>query len=1733
MAPVVPAKRSRPMSKLAEEEAAFPRGGASTLTPLEHKQIAIEATRDVLFEQSHGGKSSKQDADGEEESRPRKKLKSKDGKGKKKKGSEVAAPEEHIKIEGLNYKRIVPGSMVLGLVSQINHHDIALSLPNNLTGYVPITSISDKITEKIEAIAEAEAKSEDGEDEDGNDIELDKLFKIGQYLRAFVVSTSDEPTAGSSDKPKRRIELSLRPQQANHAIKAQNVIVHNTLMASVASVEDHGLVMDLGLLDQDMKGFMSSKEIGNGVKVSDVQEGAVYLCTVTGLSSNGKIVKLSADIAKTANLKKLNYISDAPTIDAFQPGTAVEILVADISPRGIIGKVMGMLDVTADLMHSGAGARGKDMEKKYKIGSKIKARVICTFPTSDPPKIGVSLLDHVLSFSPQLAKVHDKLKDPLDVLPLSTIIEELTVQKVEPEVGLFVGLGIKGVAGFVHISRVKDGKIESLSTTGTYKVGSTHRGRLIGYNSLDGVYLVSLEESVLEQPYLRIEDLKVGEIAKGKIEKIVVNAKGVGGVLVNLAEGISGLVPEMHLADVQLLHPEKLFKPGKTVTVRVLSTDPSKRQIRLTLKKSLVNSEAAPFISYDDIKVGMQSPGAIINLLQVGAVVQFYGHVRGFLPVGEMSEAYIQDPSQHFKIGQVVNVHVLKVDAEAKKLVVTCKDPAAFGIVHQKALKDLKVGEIVSANVTEKTTEGISVTLEGSGLASTLPVAQLTDKSDSRNQSAWKKIRVGQVLTDLAVLEKQEQNRLVILTNKPSLVKAAKDRTLLRSFEDVKGGKQVHGFVRDITLTAVFVQFGGGLTGLLPKTKLSEAAKSIPDFGLKKGQSIELKIISSDQSTKRFVLAMEGAEPTEKADTPLTYSNEAAVEPIDEEITFVDDLTLGKLTKAKVVSVKDTQINVKLANNIQGRIDVSQLFDTWEEIKNRKRPLQKFTRDQIIPVRVLGIHDARNHRFLPISHRSGKTLVYELSAKTSDQTHAKQEPLTLAKVKIGSSHIAFVNNIGDRSVWVNLSPNVRGRIATLDLSDDVSLLQDVGGNFPVGSAIKVRVTNVDVASNRLDLSARSTQASEVLTFEKATRGKIVPGKITRVSERQLMVQLSPNLSGPVSLTDLSDDFSTADTSKYTKNDVVRVCVVDQDVPNKRLRLSTRRSRVLDSSAKVEDPEISSISQIKPNDVVRGFVNNIAEKGLYVNLGGNVRAFVGVANLSDAFIKDWKSYFQVDQLVKGKILAANEANNFIQMSLKESVLDRNFTPPVMFESIKEGDIIEGKIRKVEDFGVFIVISNSKNVSGLCHQSEMAEKRVHEVKKLYEEGDLVKAKVLKIDKEMKRLSFGMKASYIDPGEGNESEEESDDEDGTEGVKLAGSDDEVEDSEDEEQGGMDLDDAESDDDMSDAEENVPGLDAGGFDWTASMLNQDDKAIAASSDDEAPSKPKKKRKKAEVTEDRTGDLDVNGPQSVSDFERLLLGQPDSADLWIRYIAFQLQLGEVEKARTVAERAIKTINIRDDSAKKAVWIALLNLEVEYGSEDTVQEAFTKACQYSDNQEMHENIASIYIRSGKYSQANDLFQTLVKKFSKDPRVWENYASFLFTSYSRPDDARLLLPRALQILPEQTLPLTIKFAAMEFKSRSGSPERGRTMFEGVLSQWPKRIDLWNQLVDLEVGQKDAEIVRATFERALKVKGLKDRNAQAFLGRWLKWEEEHGDNKLLAKVQAIKEEWDNKEKARKGK
>jgi len=1553
----------KPVAKtvLSQEERSFPRGGASVLTPIEQKQIEARAERDVLFEQQTGQKPARREGDDDFFSEEEEAAAPKAGKNKKgKKGSGLKIAGSGIKIQSLSYKNLIVGSTVLGRVTAITGKDVAVALPNNLTGYVPITAVSARLNDRIEKVLQEDTKKEDDEEND-EDIDLKKLFYEGQWIRATVTGTGSE---SADKKAKRHIELSVDPAHANGGLESENVVVNSTIQASVRSVEDHGVIMDLGLAEADVKGFVSKKELGAAYILEDVQEGQVMLCLVTGKGSNGKVLKLSPDAAKFSILvpgQKNPIVATAPVVDAFLPGTAVDVLITETTTGGVAGKIIGMLNATADFAHSGA-SMGVDPTEKYKVNTKTKARIIWALPGDEEGrKVGISLLDSVLTMPPAADKLAEatsaKLKalsvSMAQALPNSSIIEEATVSHVLADRGIYLTLpstaGVKALA-FAHISQVSDARIDSISSsTGAYKVDSTHKVRILGFNPVDNVYYVSLKQSVLDQTFLRLEDLVLGDVVKGTVERLILGgSKGVTGILVKLSDSISGLVPEMHMSDVQLQHPERKYREGFPTTVRILSVDFEKRHVRLTLKKSLLNDKALPIWSdYSKLEPDMESKGTVVNIKPNGAVVQYFGSVRAWLPVAEMSEGYVQQPERHFRIGQTITTRILSLDASAQEMKVSCKSGEPMDEDQVDIWNKVQGGEIVTATVTEKTADSVSVDLEN-GLKGVIRVAHLVDASAAKAENALKRIRVGGKLTDLLILDKLPRTRQVLLTNKPGLVEAAKSGKLIKSFADVSKGAKVNGFVRNVTPEGVYIEFANGVVGLALKSQLSPEMLTQAAFGLRKDQSIAPTILNVDADRERFLLTMREPKDTQTtAEKKTEVPAQELVNPVDSSISTSADLTLNRVVKARIASIKGTQINVRLADNTHGRIDASEAYDSWDEFKNKKAPLQQFKQNDLLDVKILGIHDSRNHRFLPISHRHTKNPVFELSAKKSRVEGDNQALLGgLEGVTTGGEYVAFVNNHGDDCVWVNLSPSVRGRVALMDLSDDAGLLGDVAKNFPIGSALKVKVKNVMPLSNRLDLSAKIGEAAGQVTLENATPGSVIAGRVTKTTERFVTVQLSDSLAAPVSLPELSDDFDQADPTQYNKNDIVRVCVLDVDIPNRKISLSLRPSKVLSSSLPVKDAQIPNLASLKSGDLVRGFVKHVSDKGVIVSLSGTVDAFVRIADLSDQYIKDWKSLLQIDQLVRGRIMAVDAAAKHIQLSLKASHADPNFTAPLKMDDMKTGMIVTGKVRKVEDFGAFIDIDNTvPRLSGLCHRSEIADKRVADVRKIYESGDNVKAIVLKVNAEEKKISLGLKASYFKNNEDvdmedDQDEEVSDAESG--GVDLEDEDvdmeddinlDDVEDMDSEDEG-VRIEQADSSDDSDDDEVAKPsaGLATTGFDWTGNSLNANAKDIASDSEGETSSK-KRKRSKKEIKVDMTADLDKDGPRNTSDFERLLLGQPNDSGLWIQYMAFQLQLGEVQKARDVAERALRTIHIRELDEKANVWIAWINLEVEYGEE--------------------------------------------------------------------------------------------------------------------------------------------------------------------------------------------------------
>jgi rRNA biogenesis protein RRP5 len=508
---------------------------------------------------------------------------------------------------------------------------------------------------------------------------------------------------------------------------------------------------------------------------------------------------------------------------------------------------------------------------------------------------------------------------------------------------------------------------------------------------------------------------------------------------------------------------------------------------------------------------------------------------------------------------------------------------------------------------------------------------------------------------------------------------------------------------------------------------------------------------------------------------------------------------------------------------------------------------------------------------------------------------------------------------------------------------------------------------------------------------------------------------------------------------------------------------------------------------------------------------------------DDYVKDWKSRFSVGQVVEGKILSTNAAKKQIEMTLRKTASSKKAgkekEPSITFEGLSVGETVKGLIKRIEAYGVFIRIESS-SVSGLCHKTKVLDDGD---KSKWSEGlsvgDHVRAKIIELDHEKHKIAFSMKPSDL-PEESEVEEEEEENEvmqklNHLINLQDAASDEEDDDDEDdsdddlrimmEEEDGSDEDDDEEDEDEAEADvtqimevdttANQPEastsagpaplkLSAFKWDGTVDAPEKDEDNESASDDDEEDDKPSKSKGKDILIDDKTGDLASQAPTSPTDFDRVLLASPNSSFLWIQYMSYYLQLGDVEQARQISQRALKTINYREEEERLNIWIAMLNLESMFGTDDSFDKLFAQAIQTNDAKQVFLRTTDALESAEKFQKAEEIYQRFVKKYNMSSKAWTLYGQFLL-KHGKADGARDLLQRSLKSLPKRKHVKTIsQFGLMEFKI--GEPERGRTIFEGIVSSYPKRLDLWWIYIDQEIRLRNVIGARALFDRVLLTK-----------------------------------------------
>lgn len=220
-------------------------------------------------------------------------------------------------------------------------------------------------------------------------------------------------------------------------------------------------------------------------------------------------------------------------------------------------------------------------------------------------------------------------------------------------------------------------------------------------------------------------------------------------------------------------------------------------------------------------------------------------------------------------------------------------------------------------------------------------------------------------------------------------------------------------------------------------------------------------------------------------------------------------------------------------------------------------------------------------------------------------------------------------------------------------------------------------------------------------------------------------------------------------------------------------------------------------------------------------------------------------------------------------------------------------------------------------------------------------------------------------------------------------------------------------------------------GFQWDSSTTRQPAHESSSSSEDEEQTEESSKLKKKKLTpaerreQERLKEREIREreealascqvPQTVDQFDRLVLSSPDSSLVWMQYMAYHLQATEIDKARSVARRALKTINFREEEERLNVWQAWLNLESRFGSAESLNEVFQEAIKTNDAKKVYTHMLTVHGDAGRQADLEKLTSAMIAKFKQNPETWTSCGAALL-KIGMKDKSRHIMQRALQSLP---------------------------------------------------------------------------------------------------------------------
>lgn len=368
----------------------------------------------------------------------------------------------------------------------------------------------------------------------------------------------------------------------------------------------------------------------------------------------------------------------------------------------------------------------------------------------------------------------------------------------------------------------------------------------------------------------------------------------------------------------------------------------------------------------------------------------------------------------------------------------------------------------------------------------------------------------------------------------------------------------------------------------------------------------------------------------------------------------------------------------------------------------------------------------------------------QAQVEEDENDFASQLEKTFVKVRRGQFVKGTVVQVTDDEICVNIGYKSDGLIKKEDLAleGDVSLTEA----YKPGDEIEAEIVTLNDGEGNVRLSRRKieSQLKWKELIENLDEEKFYDVTVSKVIKGGVLTKLEGY-----------DAFIPASqlSLKYVEDLTI---FVGQTLPVKIIDIDKRQKRfVLSNKAalqkQLEEHERAIFESFEKGSAVRGVVKRLTDFGAFVDVGG-VDGLLHVTDISWVRIKHPKDVLKEGQEIDVKILNVDPEKKKISLGYKQ-------LQPKPWDLVPEkynvGDIIEGKVVRIAPFGAFVELEPT--VDGLIHISQVTNRRIEKVEDVLALGQTVKAKVLEVNAEKRRISLSMRALIETPKQNDEGDED----------------------------------------------------------------------------------------------------------------------------------------------------------------------------------------------------------------------------------------------------------------------------------------------------------------------------------------------------------------------------------------